>query len=283
MEDGQNNLSPFRNPPCYCLFWVSRELSAGNYAWYLRPDKSNIFFDPNRVSLAAFCHFLTSLMLYMCLVPISLYISIEIVKVLQSTFINQDRDMYCEESDKPARARTSNLNEELGQVHTILSDKTGTLTCNSMEFLKCSIAGVAYGNNPTEVDMSYGGIEEASGCNRHENATKSAKGFNFTDDRLMNGKWTKESSHDAIEMFFCVLSVCHSAIPVADRTSAGMSYEAESPDEGALVMTAREFGFEFYHRTQTAVSVHERDPVSGRKVDRCLSSILFLLIIYTMW
>lgn len=249
-------------------FKTKGELSAGNYAWYLRPDQSNMFFDPNRASLAAFCHFLTSLMLYMCLVPISLYISIEIVKVLQSTFINQDRDMYCEESDKPARARTSNLNEELGQVHTILSDKTGTLTCNSMEFVKCSIAGVAYGNSPAEVEMSYGGIDEDSGCNRQKDAAKSVKGFNFTDDRLMNGKWTKECSQGAIEMFLRVLSVCHTTIPVSDGNSVGMSYEAESPDEAALVTAAREFGFEFYHRTQTIISVHEHDAVSGTKVDR---------------
>jgi magnesium-transporting ATPase (P-type) len=75
-----------------------------------------------------------------------------------------------------------------------------------------------------------------------------------------------------------VLAVCHTAIPVADKNSAGMPYEAESPDEGALVTAAREFGFEFYHRTQTTLSVHEYDPVSGGKVDRCLSFPLFLVI-----
>uniref|UniRef100_J3MSN6 Phospholipid-transporting ATPase n=2 Tax=Oryza brachyantha TaxID=4533 RepID=J3MSN6_ORYBR len=247
------------------------ELNAGNYAWYLRPDNSTMYFDPNRATLAAICHFLTSLMLYVCLVPISLYISIEIVKVLQSTFINQDQNMYCEESDKPARARTSNLNEELGQVHTILSDKTGTLTCNSMEFLKCSIAGVAYGNRPIEVQVPYGGIEEDCADIGHKGAVRSVrsvKGFNFTDDRLMNGQWSKECHQDAIAMFFRVLAVCHTAIPVADRNSVGISYEAESPDEGALVTAARELGFEFYHRTQTTISVHEYDPVFSRKVDR---------------
>ncbi|KAJ1268163.1 hypothetical protein BS78_07G115800 [Paspalum vaginatum] len=250
---------------------TKHEISPGNYTWYLRPDQANIFFDPNRASLAAFCHFLTSLMLYVCLVPISLYISIEIVKVLQSTFINQDQNMYCAESDKPARARTSNLNEELGQVHTILSDKTGTLTCNSMEFLKCSIAGVAYGNRPTEVETSYGEITETTGNYGHNDPAefkRLVKGFNFTDGRLMNGRWAKECSRDAIEMFFRVLAVCHTAIPVADRNAAGMPYEAESPDEGALVTAAREFGFEFYHRTQTTISVHEFDPVYGAKVDR---------------
>ena len=75
----------------------------------------------------------TPLLLYSYLIPISLYVSIEIVKVLRSIFINQDLQMYYEEADKPAFARTSNSNEELGQVDTILFDKTRTLTSNSME------------------------------------------------------------------------------------------------------------------------------------------------------
>ena len=40
-------------------------------------------------------------------------------------FINGDRDMYDAETDTPALARTSNLNEELGQIQYIFSDKTG--------------------------------------------------------------------------------------------------------------------------------------------------------------
>lgn len=52
--------------------------------------------------------------------------------------------MYHEETDTPAMARTSNLNEELGMVKYIFSDKTGTLTRNVMEFKKCSIARIVY-------------------------------------------------------------------------------------------------------------------------------------------
>lgn len=62
--------------------------------------------------------------------------------------------MYDEETGKPAQARTSNSNEELGQARTSklnLSDKAGTLTYNQMEFLKCSIAGVSYGMILSEV------------------------------------------------------------------------------------------------------------------------------------
>lgn len=256
------------------------EISDGNYRWYLRPDKSSIYFDPNRVALAAFCHFLTSLMLYGCLIPISLYISIEIVKVVQSTFINQDQEMYCEETDKPARARTSNLNEELGQVNTILSDKTGTLTCNSMEFVKCSIAGVSYGSGLSEVEEAVGrGTQyelselkyppiSSDGYNCDAVTTKLVKGFNFKDDRLMNGQWVNEPQSDVIQDFFRILAICHTAIPLVNNSSGDISYEAESPDETAFVTAARELGFEFYERTQTSMSLHEFDPNIGRKLDR---------------
>ncbi|KAI3921055.1 hypothetical protein MKX01_036034 [Papaver californicum] len=133
------------------------DIKGGKNKRYLRPDDTAVYVDPRRATLAAGLHFLTGLMLYGYLIPISLYVSIEVVKVLQSIFINQDQDMYHEETDSPVHARTSNLNEELGQVDTILSDKTGTLTCNSMEFVKCSIAGTGYGRGMTEVERAVAG------------------------------------------------------------------------------------------------------------------------------
>jgi phospholipid-transporting ATPase len=68
----------------------------------------------------------------------------EFVKFFLGSLINSDLDMYHEPSDTPATARTSSLVEELGQIDYIFSDKTGTLTCNIMEFKMCSIAGIAY-------------------------------------------------------------------------------------------------------------------------------------------
>ncbi|MCD9558781.1 putative phospholipid-transporting ATPase 8 [Datura stramonium] len=109
-----------------------------------RPDKTSVFYDPKRASLAAFFHFLTALMLYGYLIPISLYVSIEIVKVLQSIFINQDREMYYEETDKPAHARTSNLKRNLGRLTSLHLTKQVSLTCNPWSLLnvnkrKCSV------------------------------------------------------------------------------------------------------------------------------------------------
>ncbi|KAF5201305.1 Phospholipid-transporting atpase [Thalictrum thalictroides] len=246
--------------------------------WYLRPDSTEIYYDPKNAPVAAILHFLTALMLYNYFIPISLYVSFEVVKVLQSGFINQDLHMYYEETDKPAHARTSNLNEELGQVDTILSDKTGTLTCNSMEFLKCSIAGTAYGRGVTEVEKAMArkkGSPLADELNDdvdddqvHTDAKLSIKGFNFKDERIMNGKWVNEPHADVIQKFFRLLAICHTAIAEVDEETGKISYEAESPDEAAFVIAAREFGFEFYNRTQTSIYLHEFCPVSKAKVDR---------------
>ncbi|KAJ4752769.1 Phospholipid-transporting ATPase [Rhynchospora pubera] len=253
--------------------WTKEDLEDGKMKrWYLRPDDTSILYDPKKAAVSAILHFLTAMMLYGYFIPISLYISIEIVKLLQAQFINRDIQMYHEESDTPAHARTSNLNEELGQVNTILSDKTGTLTCNSMEFIKCSIGGVAYGRGVTEVEKAMAKRrgspllieerEDENGTGINAEGTK-IKGFNFTDERIMGGNWIKEENRDIIEKFFHLLAVCHTCIPDVDELSGRVSYEAESPDEAAFVVAAREIGFEFFQRTQATVSLNELDRLSG--------------------
>lgn len=256
---------------------TKKDLNGGHKRWYLRPDDTKRYYDPSNAPVAAVLHFLTAMLLYSYLIPISLYVSIEIVKVLQSIFINQDENMYYEETDKPAYARTSNLNEELGQVDTILSDKTGTLTCNSMEFIKCSVAGIAYGHGVTEVEKAMAKKrgaplpENGKDDTEHHPATPrrpSVKGFNFDDERIMNGNWVNEPHSNDIQKFFRLLALCHTAIPDVDESTGKVTYEAESPDEAAFVIAAREIGFEFFKRTQTSVHIKELDTVSGQIIER---------------
>ncbi|XP_061935372.1 phospholipid-transporting ATPase IF-like isoform X4 [Apis cerana] len=88
--------------------------------------------------------FLSFLILYNYIVPISLYVSIELQKFFGSFFFSWDIDMYDEDTDQPALIHTLNLNEELGQIEYLFADKTGTLTENMMVFRRCSINGKMY-------------------------------------------------------------------------------------------------------------------------------------------
>ncbi|KAG8530335.1 uncharacterized protein KY384_004837 [Bacidia gigantensis] len=101
-------------------------------SWYL--TNAGVAFFP---ILASF------IILFNTMIPLSLYVSLEIVKLCQM-FLMNDIDMYDENTNTPMEARTSTINEELGQINYIFSDKTGTLTNNSMRFRKMSVAGTAW-------------------------------------------------------------------------------------------------------------------------------------------
>ncbi|XP_058155052.1 LOW QUALITY PROTEIN: phospholipid-transporting ATPase VD [Dasypus novemcinctus] len=94
--------------------------------------------------LAGFYMFWTNIILLQVLIPISLYVSIEIVKLGQIYFIQSDLDFYNEKMDSTVQCRALNITEDLGQIQYLFSDKTGTLTENKMVFRRCSVAGFDY-------------------------------------------------------------------------------------------------------------------------------------------
>lgn len=94
--------------------------------------------------LAGFYMFWTMIILLQVLIPISLYVSIEVVKLGQIYFIQSDVDFYNEKMDSTIQCRALNITEDLGQIQYLFSDKTGTLTENKMVFRRCSVAGFDY-------------------------------------------------------------------------------------------------------------------------------------------
>uniref|UniRef100_A0A8C1X589 Phospholipid-transporting ATPase n=1 Tax=Cyprinus carpio TaxID=7962 RepID=A0A8C1X589_CYPCA len=216
--------------------------SIGSKAWYLYDGLGY------SSSYRGFLSFWGYIIILNTMVPISLYVSVEVIRLGQSKFINWDLQMYYADKDTPAKARTTTLNEQLGQIEYIFSDKTGTLTQNIMAFKKCTIKGRTYDINfpfspifTQPVDFSW---------NKHADNK-----FQFEDSFLVSCIRSKKDPQ--ILEFFKLLSLCHTVM--VEHKGDELVYQAASPDEGALVTAARNFGFVFLSRTQDTITIMELD------------------------
>ncbi|KAM9741578.1 putative phospholipid-transporting ATPase IA isoform 4-T5 [Menidia menidia] len=214
-----------------CLLAISLVCSIGQTIWKYQYGNDAWYMDLNYGGAANFgLNFLTFIILFNNLIPISLLVTLEVIKFIQAFFINWDTDMLYEPTNTPAMARTSNLNEELGQVKYIFSDKTGTLTCNVMQFKKCTVAGVAYGHS-----------------------TQASEEAGFNDPSLLENLQSNHPTAAVILDFMTMMAICHTAVP--ECMDGEITYQAASPDEGALVRAARNLGFVFSGRTPDRVIV----------------------------
>lgn len=141
------------------------------------------------------------------MIPISIKVSLDLVKSLYAKFIDWDREMIDLETDTPSHATNTAISEDLGQVEYILTDKTGTLTENKMVFRICCISGNFYGNETGDASK---------------------------DKQLLNA--ISSGSPDVVR-FLTVMAICNTVIPVQSKTGA-ILYKAQSQDEDALVHAA---------------------------------------------
>ncbi|XP_019187260.1 PREDICTED: phospholipid-transporting ATPase 1-like [Ipomoea nil] len=194
--------------------------------------------------------FLSSVIVYQIMIPISLYISMELVRVGQAYFMVQDSQLFDEGSNSKFQCRALNINEDLGQIKFIFSDKTGTLTENKMEFQCASISGVDYGSRKSslEEDQVVYEVQVNGQVLRPKIKIK-------VDPELLKiskGRpCTVEGKH--VHDFFLALAACNTIVPLAVDTSDPalklVDYTGESPDEQALVYAAAAYGFMLVERT----------------------------------
>ena len=185
---------------------------------------------------------LTFIILYNNLIPISLVVTMEVVKYQQAQLINSDLDMYYARTDTPALCRTSSLVEELGQIEYVFSDKTGTLTCNEMEFRCCSIGGIAYAEvvDETKRDPEDGKEGWKTFAELREKLTSASNPFVDIPSTSTAGRMDFE----VMTEFLTLLAVCHTVIPEIQNEK--IVYQASSPDEAALVAGAELLGYQFH-------------------------------------
>ncbi|XP_062516349.1 phospholipid-transporting ATPase ID-like isoform X2 [Corticium candelabrum] len=204
-------------------------------------------------TIIASLQFFSYIIVMNTLVPISLYVSVEIIRLGLSWLVDWDVEMYDKESDTPAKARTTTLNEELGQIQYIFSDKTGTLTQNVMTFHMCSIGGDLYGRKPNAPRLS--GSEETIKLDGRVDFSSNEyadQDFEFYDASLVSDCRTKQEVID----FFRLIGLCHTVMPEKNGTTKRPQYQAQSPDEGALVGAAANFGIAFIERTPSVVTLN---------------------------
>ncbi|CAK9437943.1 uncharacterized protein LODBEIA_P23210 [Lodderomyces beijingensis] len=263
-----------------------------NGVFYRKTDNSRVYFDwhpyGSTPAVNGIIAFFVTLIIYQSLIPISLYISIEIIKTIQAFFIHSDVKMYYAHLNFPCIPKSWNISDDLGQIEYVFSDKTGTLTQNVMEFRKCTISGKSYGLAYTEAKQ---GLDKRQGIDIIDEANKWKIAIQNDKDLMM--KYLNEYSHNdqlreedisfvssqyakdtlppevpnedqkiANEKFMFALALCHTVVTEENAIDPQLrDFKAESPDEAALVAVARDLGIVFKERKRKSLilSVYGRD------------------------
>ncbi|CDF36210.1 unnamed protein product [Chondrus crispus] len=174
----------------------------------------------------------TYLILFHSFVPVSMFVTLEFARIIQGWFIGEDKKMRTK--GVSVKSKSNNLNESLGYVEHIFSDKTGTLTENVMRYVACSAGGNVYDER------------RAPGC--------LASAIRDGAEEVRNFVLAMAVSHDVVPE----VDEAEGSVSVPDDGLRGMpDFQGESPDEVALVEAAFAAGIELQGRTADTLVVKE--------------------------
>ena len=263
-----------------CLQVFMCIISAIGYAEWNK-DNEGAFYadDPSADAGKAAIAFFTFFILYSNLIPISLVVCMEITNMIQGRFMARDLAMYDKAKDLPANIRTTDINDEIGQVSHVFSDKTGTLTQNVMQMFKFCVDGVLFGKGETSIAKAAASRSGRSLYDPRPRDIIDSLTWPFCDPRVQKYdlanpdtgcelRWARSGELDEpttreLRRFFEVLALCSSVLPSKGgaRPSPGArgvplgKLDADSPDELALVVAAGEFGVSLVHSDDDALVV----------------------------
>ncbi|KAL6009642.1 Alanine--tRNA ligase [Asimina triloba] len=240
--------------------WLQRhgdELDLAQF--YHKKDYSNADVDNYKyygIGTEIFLAFLMSVIVFQIMIPISLYISMELVRLGQAFFMIRDNNLFDETSNSRFQCRALNINEDLGQVKYVLSDKTGTLTENKMEFQCSSIYGVDYsgGRDRPDGEVDVHSVTVNGQVWRPKMKVK-------TDPKLLGLVRSSSETEEGKQAydFFLSLAACNTIVPIItdgpDPNQKLIDYQGESPDEQALAYAAAAYGFVLVERTSGHIVV----------------------------
>jgi phospholipid-transporting ATPase len=204
-----------------------------NLSYIQFTDTTQIFALPGGVAF-----FLTFFVIFGNLVPIDLYVVFEVATGVQSWLLVKDIEMYDPVTDTPAGSKSTNLISEIGQVSHVFSDKTGTLTQNVMRLVGCSLEGRRFGVKVPDA-AAFSAQSENLGRADDEETMLGKRNLNI---REVFGDLMKENSNPRVMEFLTILATCHTVVMDVDEEGKPR-YNAEGPDEEALVKAAAALGF----------------------------------------
>uniref|UniRef100_A0AAR2LZI1 Phospholipid-transporting ATPase n=1 Tax=Pygocentrus nattereri TaxID=42514 RepID=A0AAR2LZI1_PYGNA len=241
----------------YLCILISKALinTVFKYVWQADPNRDEPWYNQKteterqrHILIRAFTDFLAFMVLFNYIIPVSMYVTVEMQKFLGSYFISWDDEMFDEELGEGALVNTSDLNEELGQVEYVFTDKTGTLTENNMEFIECCVDGHVYVPHA----ICNGQIMSGASSIDMIDSSPSAEG----------------KEHE--ELFFRALCLCHTVQVKEEETVDGIKrgihqgkatsfYISSSPDEVALVEGMKRLGFTYLRLKDNHMEILNRE------------------------